>query len=185
LEKPTENCESSECFPAKVANLNRRDFLFGSGAAVISISLPMIGQADVIRKEYPRKKIGKLSELNTNKPIAFRYPWDHENAENYLVKLKETAGGGIGKEKNVVAFNGLCTHQGATLSGDFDAEEGIAGPCSMHWTTFDLTRHGMVITGHATASLPQIMLEPEGDDIYAVGIQGLVFGFHDNLVQPE
>jgi arsenite oxidase small subunit len=47
----------------------------------------------------------------------------------------------------------------------------------LHLTTFDLTRHGMVISGHATESLPQIVLEVQGDDIYAVGVQGLVYGY--------
>ena len=33
----------------------------------------------------------------------------------------------------------------------------------------------MVITGHATASLPQVVLELDGDRIRAVGMQGLVY----------
>ena len=33
----------------------------------------------------------------------------------------------------------------------------------------------MVITGHATASLPQVVLELDGDEIRAVGMQGLVY----------
>ena len=57
----------------------------------------------------------------------------------------------------------------------------MAGPCPTHLTTFDLTRHGIVIAGHATESLPQITLEVQGDDIYASGVLGLVFGRRDNL----
>jgi hypothetical protein len=33
----------------------------------------------------------------------------------------------------------------------------------------------VVITGHATASLPQVVLQLDGDDIRAVGMQGLVY----------
>ena len=51
----------------------------------------------------------------------------------------------------------------------------------MHQSTFDLTRHGMIIGGHATQSLPQVLLELEGDDIYAVGMLGLIYGRYDNL----
>ena len=35
----------------------------------------------------------------------------------------------------------------------------------------------MVISGHGTESLPQIVLEVQGDDIYAVGVMGLVYGY--------
>ena len=48
-------------------------------------------------------------------------------------------------------------------------------------TTFDLTRHGMVVSGHATESLPQIVLEIVGDDIFAVGAQGLIYGYSANV----
>jgi arsenite oxidase small subunit len=40
----------------------------------------------------------------------------------------------------------------------------------------------MVVSGHATQGLPQIILELEGDDILATGVLGLIFGYHDNLV---
>ncbi|MBI1906526.1 MAG: arsenate reductase (azurin) small subunit, partial [Rhodocyclales bacterium] len=56
----------------------------------------------------------------------------------------------------------------------------VLGPCPMHLTTFDLTKHGMVVAGHGTESLPQILLEVEGDDIYAVGVMGLIYGYADN-----
>jgi arsenite oxidase small subunit len=116
--------------------------------------------------------------------VAFNYPWDHANAANFLIKLGQAAGGGVGPDQDVVAFNSFCTHQGGSLAGKFNAQFGVAGPCPLHWTTFDLTRHGMVVAGHATLGLPQIMLETDGDDIYAVGVIGLIFGYHDNSVDP-
>jgi arsenite oxidase small subunit len=38
----------------------------------------------------------------------------------------------------------------------------------------------MVVAGHATEALPQIVLELRGDDIYAIGIVGLLFGHFQN-----
>ena len=38
----------------------------------------------------------------------------------------------------------------------------------------------MVIAGHATEALPQIILELDGDDIYATGIAGLLYGYSVN-----
>ena len=54
--------------------------------------------------------------------------------------------------------------------------------CGEHLTSYDLTRHGMVVAGHATESLPQIVLEVRQDDIYAVAITGLLYGYHRNPV---
>ena len=85
----------------------------------------------------------------------------------------------------MVALNSFCTHQGMALTGQFKAAEGIVGPCPLHWTIFDMTRHGMVVAGHATLGLPQITLELDGDDIYATGVMGLIFGYHDNSVDPN
>jgi arsenite oxidase small subunit len=65
---------------------------------------------------------------------------------------------------------------GGPLDGTYKAKYQVLGPCPLHLTTFDLTKHGMVASGHATESLPQIVLELQGDDIYAVGVMGLVYG---------
>ncbi|MEW5988808.1 MAG: arsenate reductase (azurin) small subunit [Chloroflexota bacterium] len=171
--------------------VSRRQFLKLGGAAVVMLTLPaylrkvgLPARLAAQRAEYPRQVIGQLSALPVGQPISFRYPWEHPAATNFLIKLDERAAGGVGPEQNVVAFNIYCTHQGSSLAEEFHAETGIAGPCRLHWMTFDLTRHGMVISGHATQGLPQIVLETEGDDIIATGVQGLIYGYYDNLAQP-
>lgn len=171
--------------------LNRRQFLFGAGAVVTMLSMPsgmirrgMPAQVRAQMAQYERKSIAKLSDLKTGDVVAFNYPWEHAGSANFLVKLGEAAGGGIGPEQDIVAFNSFCTHQGGPLVGKFNTELGIAGPCPLHWTSFDLTRHGMVVAGHATLGLPQITLELEGDDIIATGVMGLIFGYYDNAVNP-
>ncbi len=70
---------------------------------------------------------------------------------------------------------------GGVLNASYQPAHQALGPCPLHQTTFDLTRHGMVISGHATESLPQVLLELDGDDIYAVGLIGLIYGRYDNL----
>jgi len=47
-------------------------------------------------------------------------------------------------------------------------------------TRFDLTRYGIVVSGHATESLPQILLEEEDGQIFATGVRGLIYGRVDN-----
>ncbi len=171
--------------------LDRRQFLFGAGAVITMLSIPhwMRRQDIPARMQaqiagYPRQPVGQISRLRVGKAVAFNYPWEHPNAANFLIKLGQPAGGGVGPDRDVVAFNNLCTHQGGPLAGKFNAQVGVVGPCPIHWTTFDLTRHGMVVSGHATMGLPQIVLETEGDDIYAAGVLGLIFGYYNNLVEP-
>lgn len=180
----------ANCNPLQTA-LSRRRFLQLGGAAVVTLTLPPVlrlaGRPSTFqaqRVDYPRQVIGQLSQLQPGVAVPFNYPWEHANAANFLIMLNEPAGGGVGPEQSVVAFNSFCSHQGGPLAGQIHGDIGVAGPCPLHWTTFDLTRHGMVISGHATQGLPQIVLETDGDDIVATGVQGLIFGYIDNRIDP-
>ena len=161
------------------ACVSRRSFLLSGGAALALVSLGATAAfaeaAQLLKATYPRQKIGSLSTLRSGAPIDFNYPY--ADVRNILVRLGVEAGGGIGPQKDIVAFNQQCTHMGGPLDGTYKPEHQVLGPCPLHLTTFDLTRHGMVASGHATESLPQIMLEVQGDDIYAVGVMGLVYGY--------
>lgn len=167
--------------------LTRREFLLASGGAtattILFLSLPGVGEAVPARMaRYPEKKIATLSALEQDVPIEFRYPFDdHLHSASFLVKLGVPAGGGVGPDNDIVAFNSLCTHMGGPMMGAYRPEHKAVGPCPFHLTSFDLTKHGMVIAGHATESLPQVVLEVRGNDIYAIGMLGLVYGRYDNL----
>jgi arsenite oxidase small subunit len=179
------NCKQNG--PSKGQCLTRRAFFLRSGAvvggSVLLTNIPGLEgkalAAEVVG--YPRKLIGNMANLRANKPVSFTYPDDGTNSSSVLVKLGTPAGGGIGGDADVVAFNTLCTHMGGPLGGSYKPDEQVLGPCPLHQTTFDLTRHGIVISGHGTESLPQILLEVDGDDIYAVGMIGLIYGRYDNL----
>ena len=159
--------------------MSRRQFLLSGGVAVVLVSLGgfpgMAEAAQALIAKYPRQKIGSLSALKNGVPVDFNYPYP--DIRNILVKLGVAAGGGIGIGRDIVAFNQQCTHMGGPLDGTYKPQHQVLGPCPLHLTTFDLTRHGMVASGHATESLPQIVLEVLGDDIYAVGVMGLVYGY--------
>lgn len=166
--------------------MNRRQFLLTSGITTFTVMVALkAGSASArvpaVVSTYERKLIGKLSELKENEPLDFTYPDEGAYAESMVVKLGAEAGGGIGPNKDVVAFNYTCTHQGGPLQGTYKAEDKALGPCPLHLTTFDLTRHGIFISGQAYQSLPQVLLELDGDDIYAVGMFGLIYGRSNNL----
>ncbi len=167
--------------------VSRRNFLVGTGVTTATVMVTLNAgtafaqQVPATVATYPRKLIGKLSDLNQDEPVDFTYPDDGEYAESMVVKLGVKAGGGIGPDSDVVAFNYACTHQGASLSGSYKGETKSLGACPLHLSTYDLTRHGILISGQAYQSLPQVLLELEGDDIYATGIFGLIYGRYDNL----
>ncbi len=188
---------SGECDTAESHNscmMNRREFmLFGSSAIVaantVSLTLlPGTAHADDQKAQvagYPRLKVAKLSELKDHEPINFQYPDKEAGSQCALVKMGGVeAGGGIGFNKDIVAFSTLCTHQGGPLVGTYRAndEHRTMGPCPLHLSLYDLRRHGIIASGQAYQSIPQVLLEVEGDDIYAVGMLGLIFGRHKNLL---
>lgn len=165
------------------ACMSRRQFLLAGGAVVTLAAVPggltFAAPLQALKVDYPKTKIGSLSALKLGKPVEFSYPYP--NVRNILVKLGAPAGAGVGKDSDVVAFNQQCTHMGGPLQGTYKDKHQALGPCPLHLTTFDLTRHGMVISGHGTESLPQIVLETQGDDIYAVGVLGLIWGYSANV----
>lgn len=169
--------------------LTRRQFLLASGSATLTTvllpSLPgLLSRAEAVPAtlaSYPKKKIGKVSALKTDKPVFFKYPFDDIHSQSMLVKLGAPASGGVGPKGDIVAFSTLCTHMGGPLAGTYKAEHKVLGPCPLHLTIFDMTRHGMVVAGHATESLPQVVLEVKGDNIYATGVLGLIYGKRNNL----
>lgn len=175
--------------------LNRRQFLLYSGATAlaattISVSL-LSGSAHAATQTarvvgYPRKLIARLSQLKDHQPVDFSYPDELHNAQCMLVKMgKIQAGGGIGPNQDIVAYSYLCTHQGGPLQGTYKVTGGehcTLGPCPLHLSLYDLRRHGIIVSGQAYESLPQVLLELDGDDIYAVGMLGLIFGRDNNLL---
>jgi arsenite oxidase small subunit len=164
------------------ACMSRRQFLLAGGTLVTLAAVPGLSLAaplTALKADYPRMKIGRLSGLKVGIPVEFSYPYP--SVRNILVKLGTPAGAGIGAKQDVVAFNQQCTHMGGPLAGTYKVMHQVLGPCPLHLTTFDLTRHGMVVSGHGTESLPQIVLETSGDDIYAVGVMGLIYGYAANV----
>lgn len=168
-------------------SISRRQFLFMGAAAVSVIALERVLPGRILYAQtalFDRQRIATLGELEEGVPVLFNFPYEHPNALNNLIKLGAPAGGGIGPENDIVAFNTLCPHMGFPLTGSYKPEHQVMGPCGWHLSTYDLTRHGIIISGHATQGLPQITLELDGDDIYATGVQALIFGFGDNDVPP-
>lgn len=132
---------------------------------------------------YPELTVAKLSQLEEGQPVAFAYPLKQQ--PNMLVKLGTRAQGGVGPGEDVVAYSVLCTHMGGSLRGRYRHDTKAIGPCPFHFSTFDLRKGGIPVHASATQKLPQIVLRVDGDDVVAVGVKGLVYGFRNNLADGE
>lgn len=174
--------------------VTRRQVMVGAavGTAALAASGLLTGKPAMAGDRldgYPRKLIGTVSGLQTDQPVVFTYPQDSPSIfRSALVKLGVPAVDGVGPEGDIVAYNGRCPHQGGELVPEddqlrYDPPSKTFGPCPWHLSTFDARNEGILTSAHATQNLPQVKLEVEGDNIYAVGVKGLIYGMPDNLMK--
>ena len=169
----------------------RRRFLKvlqGSAAAAIGIlsyrgALSESSAATVrgleIRREFPRVRVAQISQIKEKEPFHFTYP--DQAAKQVILKLGKPARDGVGPESDIVGYSTACPHMGCDLGNAFEQVDSMLGPCSCHFSCFDLLSSGELIQGQATEALPQVILESDGDSIFAIGIKGLIYGRFDNL----
>lgn len=160
--------------------LTRRRFIQTTGAAGVGAATSGVlrpGTAAAETAHYPVKPIVALGELSPGTTVPFTYPDDRSPA----LLLRMTAGvvGGVGPDASIVAFSSLCTHKGCPVS--YKPEHRLL-VCPCHWSTFDPEKAGSLVIGQASQPLPRIELRIESDQVVAIGVAGLIYGRHTNLV---
>ena len=143
----------------------------GAGAAAIVIATSGDDEG-----EFPPVAVAKVGDLQPNEPVSFEYPL--EGQSSVLVDLGEEVPGGVGDNNSIVAYSALCQHMGCDVQ--FVSEGGYM-LCPCHQSKYDPAREGNVIQGVAQTPLPRIELEIDGDDVVAVGVDGLIYGYRENL----
>lgn len=170
--------------------LSRRTLIKAiAGSAVISsfsyadIVYGATGEARLEDDVYPQLHIAKVGELEEGVPKAFAYPLKQQ--PNMIIKLGKEALHGVGPDRDIVAFSSLCTHMGGSLRGRYRHDTKAIGPCPFHFSSFDLRKGGIPVHASATQNLPQIVLRAVGDDLFAIGVIGLIYGYRNNLADGE
>src|SRR5918996_114717 len=128
----------------------------------------------------PRLASAKVGDLQPNTPVSFEYPL--RGQQSALLDLGEEVPGGVGDKGSIVAYSILCQHMGCPIQ--FNAEGGYF-LCPCHQSKYDPGREGFVVQGVAQQPLPRIELEIDGDDVVAVGVSGLIYGYRENLAPGE
>jgi arsenite oxidase small subunit len=171
--------ESSDTF-------TRRDFFKRSGATAVSVSSLSLasaaaaapGSATGGTASFPRTAVGRAKAMKTHEVVAFRYP--DAASPCAAIKLGAPVAGGVGPDRDIVAYSTLCTHMGCPLQYNGDG----AFKCRCHYSQFDIEKQGQMICGQATENLPRITLhyDAKNDTLTAVGIDGLIYGRQSNLI---
>ncbi len=160
-------------------DVSRRKFIQTTSASAVLLFAGLNNEgvaAPSKAKEYKAVKIGNIKDLKTDEAVSFSYP--DESSPCVLVKLGNEAIGGVGPGKNVVAFSALCTHMGCPVI--YNKGRLV---CKCHYSMFDVSRNGQSYQGLASQWIAQIVLRLDAvtGNIYAEGIEGLVYGRIGNL----
>ena len=170
-----------------MAAISRRVFLKAGGgvAASVVIGVPALTQATPSSAEgrvnlpYPMNAITKAQKLQVNTPVPFSYP--DAASPCALIKMGVAVPGGVGPDRDIVAYSTLCTHMGCPVT--YDPEQRLF-KCPCHFSIFDPEHVGQMVSGQATENLPSIVLvyNPDDDSVNAVAVEGLIYGRQSNLL---
>jgi arsenite oxidase small subunit len=171
--------------------LSRRIFLKSStsAAAVVGSAgaalLPGTAQAaspdsaTSLALNYPRRSVGKAAGMAVNSAVSFSYP--DEASPCVALRLGSPVPGGVGPNRDIVAYSSLCTHMGCPVQ--YHPEDKVF-KCGCHFSMFDAEHGGQMVCGQATENLPRVLLDYDAatDTVQAVGIDGLIYGRQANIL---
>lgn len=165
---------------------SRRDFFkvgglaAGVGAAAVGLA-PGTAEAAEARTTLPYKpaRVAKAKGMKVNEPVGFAYP--DPASPCMAVKLGAAVPGGVGPDRDIVAYSILCTHQGCPTA--YDRKDGCF-KCPCHFSIFDAEKGGQMVCGQSPSRLPRIVLQYDAKDdaVTAVAVDGLIYGRSANIL---
>ncbi|CAN7680326.1 arsenate reductase (azurin) small subunit [Caballeronia sp. LjRoot29] len=128
---------------------------------------------------YVPKMVASAGQLAQGTPLQFTYP--DASSPCVAVKLGAAAPGGVGPNKDIVAYSVMCTHMGCPVAFDSGTN---TFKCGCHYSMFDAEKSGQMIAGQATENLPRIRLsyDEKTGKISATGIDGMLYGRQANVL---
>lgn len=128
---------------------------------------------------YPKRAVAKAGTMGVNQATSFSYP--DASSPCYAIRMGSPVPGGVGPNKDIVAFSSLCTHMGCPVAYETATK---TFKCGCHFSMFDAENGGQMVCGQATEDLPKIKLEYDAktDSVHAVGVDGLIYGRQSNIL---
>ena len=136
--------------------LSRREFFkksggiaAGAGLVTGTLSSPALAataaDAGNTVLPFPRKALGGAAQMAVGQAIAFSYPDDSSPCT--AIRIGAAVEGGVGPDRDIVAYSTLCTHMGCPVA--YDAKSRCF-KCPCHFSTFDAEKGGQMVCGQAT-----------------------------------
>ena len=164
-----------ESFEAE--GFSRRQLLAAGATGAAAAAVAGTGLAEAASKgSYPKLRVIALNKLKLNRPVVFSYPLEAQ--PNVLLDLGHAVPGGVGRKHSIVAYSLSCQHMGCPVEYQPKLREFV---CPCHQSRYDPERLGSIIQGVAMQPLPRIRLQVKGGAIWAVGVNGLIYGYRNNL----
>jgi arsenite oxidase small subunit len=165
--------------------VTRREFFKRSGATAVGVGTATLAGGAISApapapapsgSSYPATPVGRAKTMKAHELVTFRYP--DAASPCAAIKLGTPVAGGVGPDRDIVAYSTLCTHMGCPLQYNGDG----TFKCRCHYSQFDIERQGQMICGQATENLPRVTLQynAQNDTVTAIGIQGLIYGRTSN-----
>jgi len=159
------------------SRLSRRQLLAAGAAATAGAAVGIDTEpAAAAQRSYPRLRVASLKGLRVNRPVSFMYPL--KDQPNALVDMGHKVPGGVGPKRSIVAFSTLCQHMGCPVVYSRSLREFV---CPCHQSRYDAERLSSIVQGVATRALPRVLLQVRNGAVYAVGVDGLIYGYRTNL----
>lgn len=162
--------------------VSRRDFFkiggsVAAGAGLVA-GVEVQAAADSTTLTYKPKSVAKAGGMTSNAPVTFQFP--DASSPCAAIKMGAPVPGGVGPNKDIVAYSTLCTHMGCPVAYDTGKR---TFNCACHFSMFDAEKGGQMICGQATENLPRIVLEynDKTDTVTAVAVEGLIYGRQANI----
>jgi Rieske Fe-S protein len=108
------------------------------------------------REKPPRKRVGAIDEISVGEATGFSYPTDHDPC--LLIRASKDL---------FYAYSSECTHLMCPVRPELD-RNCLRCPC--HEGYFEVET-GRPTAGPPRRPLPKILLQIEGNDIYATGVE--------------
>ena len=159
------------------SKISRRELLAGAatGAAAAAASGAGVARA-TSAAAYPRLRVTELSKLKPNRPITFNYPLKAQ--ASVLLDMGHAVPDGVGPKSSIVAYSLLCQHMGCPVEYQSGIREFV---CPCHQSRYDPERLGSIVQGVAMQPLPRVLLQVQAGAVWAVGVDGLIYGYRNNL----
>jgi len=159
------------------ATLSRRELLVAGATGAVAAAATGAGPADAAPVlEYPKLRVVSLAKLKPTRPVTFSYPLATQ--ASLRIDMGHAVLQGVGPKKSIVAYSLFCQHMGCPVEYQATIREFV---CPCHQSRYDPERLGSIVQGVAMLPLPRVLLQVKQGAVWAVGVDGLIYGYRNNL----